>query len=659
MDRGNMEKEQRIKYLIEQLNLASQAYYNGQNEIMTNYEWDAMFDELTLLEQETGIILEDSPTQRTGMEVEAGEREEHEFPALSLAKTKQVEELQAWAGDRDIWLSWKLDGLTLVLTYDGGVLTKILTRGNGTAGNNITFLKQAIGGIPLTIAYKGHMVVRGEAVISYSDFDQINDMIEDDDEKYANPRNLASGTLNLDDLEEVKKRHVNFHAFTLVYMDDPILSWGERMKYLEDMNFIVVEHEKTTASGLSDVIERWTEKVERGEMDLPVDGLVICYDDTEYAASGSVTGHHATRAGYAFKWADEAVDTRLRYIEWSCAVSTISPVAVFEPVQIEGTTVSRASLCNISEIERLGLGAECTLSVIKANKIIPKCIAVKDAKGEVVIPETCPVCGASTKIHISPKSGTKTLHCTNPDCTAKNVKKFTRFVSKQAMDIDGLSVQTMLKFINQGYIREFADLYHLSEHFDEISQMDGFGEKSCTNMNLAIEKSRNVHPVNLIYALCIPMIGIDAGKKIVAEVGFDGFLKRMEEQDDFEDIDGIGLEKSNSILLWYQKKENRMMLEHLLQEIQVEKVEVKDTSAGSCVGQTFVITGDVHQFKNRNEFKAYVEAQGGKVTGSVSKKTTYLVNNDLESASSKNKKAKELGIPIISEDTFVEMFGRA
>ena len=659
MDRGNMEKEQRIKYLIEQLNLASQAYYNGQNEIMTNFEWDAMFDELTLLEQETGIILEDSPTQRTGMEVEAGEREEHEFPALSLAKTKQVEELQAWAGNRDIWLSWKLDGLTLVLTYDGGVLTKILTRGNGTAGNNITFLKQAIGGIPLTIAYKGHMVVRGEAVISYSDFDQINDMIEDDDEKYANPRNLASGTLNLDDLEEVKKRHVNFHAFTLVYMDDPILSWGERMKYLEDMNFIVVEHEKTTASGLSDVIERWTEKVERGEMDLPVDGLVICYDDTEYAASGSVTGHHATRAGYAFKWADEAVDTRLRYIEWSCAVSTISPVAVFEPVQIEGTTVSRASLCNISEIERLGLGAECTLSVIKANKIIPKCIAVKDAKGEVVIPETCPVCGASTKIHISPKSGTKTLHCTNPDCTAKNVKKFTRFVSKQAMDIDGLSVQTMLKFINQGYIREFADLYHLSEHFDEISQMDGFGEKSCTNMNLAIEKSRNVHPVNLIYALCIPMIGIDAGKKIVAEVGFDGFLKRMEEQDDFEDIDGIGLEKSNSILLWYQKKENRMMLAHLLQEIQVEKVEVKDTSAGSCVGQTFVITGDVHQFKNRNEFKAYVEAQGGKVTGSVSKKTTYLVNNDLESASSKNKKAKELGIPIISEDTFVEMFGRA
>ena len=653
-----MEKEQRIKELVEQLNLASTAYYNGQNEIMTNYEWDAMFDELTELEQETGIVLENSPTQRTGMESESGEREVHEFPALSLAKTKQVEDLQAWAGDRDIWLSWKLDGLTLVLTYDNGTLSKILTRGNGTTGTNITFLKKAIGGIPQEISYKGHLVVRGEAAISYSDFEQINDMIEDDDEKYANPRNLASGTLNLDDLEEVKRRHVNFYAFTLVHMDDPMISWGERMDYLEKMTFMVVERERTTALELPEAIARWTEKVERGAMDLPVDGLVICYDDAEYAASGSVTGHHATRAGYAFKWADEAVDTRLRYIEWSCAVSTISPVAVFEPVQIEGTTVSRASLCNISEIERLGLGEECTLSVIKANKIIPKCIAVKDAIGEVSIPEQCPVCGASTKIHISPKSGTKTLHCTNPDCTAKNVKKFTRFVSKQAMDIDGLSVQTMLKFMNQGYIHEFADLYHLSEHFDQISQMEGFGEKSCANMNLAIEKSRNVHPVNLIYALCIPMIGIDAGKKIVAEVGFDGFLKRMEEQDDFEDIDGIGLEKSNSILLWYQKKENRRMLSHLLQEITVEKVEIKDTSSGKCAGQTFVITGDVHQFKNRDEFKTYVEAQGGKVTGSVSKKTTYLVNNDLESASSKNRKAKELNIPIISEDMFVEMFGR-
>ena len=345
-------------------------------------------------------------------------------------------------------------------------------------------------------------------------------------------------------------------------------------------------------------------------------------------------------------------------MEWSCAVSTISPVAVFEPVQIEGTTVSRASLCNLSEIERLGIGKNCTLSVIKANKIIPKCIAVRDAVGELEIPETCPVCSAKTEIRISKNSGTKTLHCTNPDCTAKNVKKFTRFVSKNGMDIDGLSIQTMLKFINDGFIKEFADLYHLPEHFDEISKMEGFGEKSCENMEKALNKSKKVHPVNLIYALCIPMIGTDAGKKIVNTIGFDGFLKRLDAGEGFDDIDGIGLEKSNSITSWYAKEQNRVQFHNVLNEVNVEQVEVKDTSNGSCAGVTFVITGDVHHFKNRDEFKTYVESMGGKVAGSVSKKTGYLVNNDVESASSKNKKAKELGIPIISEDTFVEMFGK-
>ena len=423
-------KKQRIEQLVEQLNKASAAYYNGQDEIMSNYEWDAMFDELVTLEKETGYIMADSPTQNAGFEEDgSGEKEAHEYPALSLAKTKQISELQDWAGERPIWLSWKLDGLTLVLTYDGGKLTKILTRGNGTIGTNITFLKGAISGFPQKIKYKGHLVVRGEAAISYTDFALINDMIEDDDEKYANPRNLASGTLNLDDPEEVKNRHVKFHAFTLVHLDDEILSWGERMQFLEDLGFNVVDREATDAGMLPEAIERWTKKVENGQMDVPVDGLVICYDDTDYAASGSVTGHHATRAGFAFKWQDESVETKLDYIEWSCAVSTISPVAVFEPVQIEGTTVSRASLCNLSEIERLGIGKECTLEVIKANKIIPKCIAVKDAAGEVEIPTECPVCHAPTEIRISKNSGTKTLHCTNPDCTAKNVKKFTRFVS--------------------------------------------------------------------------------------------------------------------------------------------------------------------------------------------------------------------------------------
>lgn len=654
------DKKKRIEALVEQLNKASSVYYNGQDEIMSNYEWDALFDELTSLENETGYVLPDSPTQRAGYEEEAsGEKEEHEYPALSLAKTKNIEELRTWAGERPIWLSWKLDGLTLVLTYDDGKLSKILTRGNGTIGTNITFLKNAISGFPQKIKYKGHMVVRGEAAISYTDFALINDMIEDDDEKYANPRNLASGTLNLDDPAEVKERHVCFHAFTLVHIDEPMVSWGTRMDYLAELGFDVVDREATDAAHLSETIDAWTRKVENGEMDIPVDGLVICYDDTEYASSGSVTGHHATRAGFAFKWQDESVETKLSYIEWSCAVSTISPVAVFEPVQIEGTTVSRASLCNISEIERLGLGKECTLEVIKANKIIPKCIAVKDARGEVEIPKVCPVCHAPTEIRISSHSGTKTLHCTNPDCTAKNVKKFTRFVSKGGMDIDGLSIQTMLKFINEGYIHEFADIYHLREHFDVISQMEGFGEKSVHNMDTSIEASRKVHPVNFIFALCIPLIGTDAAKKIVNTIGFDAFLQRMEESVGFDDIDGIGVERSNSILKWYTNEHNRMSLEHLLKELEIEDVQPVDTSDGLCTGLTFVITGDVHHFKNRDAFKAYVESQGGKVAGSVSGKTSYLVNNDVESNSSKNRKAKDLGVPILSEDAFVEQFVRS
>lgn len=654
----NNKIKDKIDELVESLNLASKAYYNGADEIMPNYEWDALFDELTQLEEKTGYIRPDSPTHNAGYEAEAGNREPHEYPALSLAKTKSIEELKKWAGDMPIWLSWKLDGLTLVLTYDGGRLVKILTRGNGTVGSNITFLQDAISGFPKEIPYKGHMVVRGEATISYTDFKLLNDTIEDDDEKYANPRNLASGTLNLDDVEEVKRRHVVFYAFTLVHIDDDIISWGDRMSYLSDMKFNVVKREATDAAGLEEAVKRWTTDVESGRMDVPVDGLVICYDDTAYAAGGSVTGHHATRAGFAFKWQDEAVDTRLRYIEWSCAVSTISPVAVFEPVQIEGTTVSRASLCNLTEIERLGVGKECTLSVIKANKIIPKCIAVKDAVGAVEIPKECPVCHHPTRIFVSKNSGVKTLHCTNPDCTAKNVKKFSRFVSKSGMDIDGLSVQTMLKFINEGFIKQFPDIYHLPEHFDKISSMEGFGEKSCTNMQAAIEKSRHVHPVNLIFALCIPLIGTDAGKKIVNAIGFDGFADRMRNATDFVDIDGIGQEKSGSILEWYASPQNSAMFEALIKELDIEKVDIKDMSEGSLNGKTFVITGDVHDFANRSEFKAYVESQGGKVTGSVSKKTDYLVNNDTESTSSKNKKAKELGIPIISEDTFIEMFGR-
>ncbi|MCI9096851.1 MAG: NAD-dependent DNA ligase LigA [Lachnospiraceae bacterium] len=647
----------RCAELVKKLNESSEVYYNGGEEIIPNYEWDAMFDELAALEAQTGYILPDSPTQKTGFEENNGEKEPHEFPALSLAKTKQVSELVKWAEDKEVWLSWKLDGLTLVLTYDNGKLARILTRGNGAVGTNITYLKNSIKGFPLKIKYKGHLVVRGEAVISYSDFELINAMVEDDDEKYANPRNLASGTLSLDDPEKVKERRVCFHAFTLVYLEDPLVRWGERMDFLEREGFTVVDRERADAGSIPEAVERWSGKVERGEMDLPVDGLVICYDDTEYAAQGSVTGHHATKGGYAFKWQDVSALSKLLYVEWSCAASTISPVAVFEPVQLEGTTVSRASLCNLSEMERLGIGEECTLEIIKANKIIPKCISVKEASGKVVIPSKCPVCGAETKIHTSEKSKTRTLHCTNPECSAKHVKKFTRFVSKTGMDIDGLSIQTILRFMNEGFIGDFADIYRLSKYADTIRQMEGFGDKSCENMMRAIEKSRVANPVSFIYALCIPMIGVDAGKKIVAQCGFEGFLERLGKGLGFEDIDGIGPEKSGSALLWYENEKNSSSLKELLKEVTIEKVDLKPDKEGKCAGLTFVITGDVHHYKNRDEFKAYVEAGGGKVTGSVTSKTDYLVNNDAQSSSSKNRKAKELGIPIITEDEFVSRFG--
>ena len=653
------DKRDRIEELVVTLNNASEAYYNGKDEIMSNFEWDAMFDELSALEAETGIILPDSPTQNAGYASEGQNREMHEFPALSLAKTKQVSELMAWAGDKEIWLSWKLDGLTLVITYDNGKLTKILTRGNGTVGNNITFLQDSIEGFPKKIDYKGHMVVRGEATISYPDFDEINEMIEDDDEKYANPRNLASGTLALDDPAKVKERHVHFNAFTLVHIDDDISSWGERMNLLEKMGFTVVDREKTDANGIGEVIERWTERVENGEMLIPVDGLVIAYEDNDYAQGGSVTGHHATRAGYAFKWQDTAAETKLDHIEWSCAVSTISPVAVFEPVSLEGTTVSRASLCNLSEIERLGVGAKGTvMSCIKANKIIPKIIEVKEKVGEVEIPHECPVCHAPTEIRVSENSGTKTLHCSNAECPAKHLKIYTRFVSKSGMDIDGLSIQTMLRFMNEGFISEFADIYKLRAHYDVIKDMDGFGEKSVENMDAAIEKSRKANPVNCIFALCIPMIGVDAAKKIIGKLGFNGFLERLRTSAGFDDIDGIGSEKSDSILKWYADERNAASLSRLLEEVEVENGGAAVDENGKCSNLTFVITGDVHHFKNRNEFKAYVESQNGSVTGSVSKKTDFLVNNDIESTSSKNKKAKELGIPIITEDEFVERFGK-
>lgn len=652
------EKLLQMKSLVERLNQASDSYYNGKGELMTDYEWDALFDLLKRLEEETGEILPDSPTNRVSEDSIVGKKEEHEFAALSLAKTKQVSDLVKWAEDRPIWISWKLDGLTLVVTYDGGKLTKIVTRGNGHIGTNITHLAPAISGIPGTISEKGHLVVRGEAVISYTDFEQF--IIESEGD-YANPRNLASGSLTLKDIEEVKQRHIQWIPFTLVYTERELTSWGERMQMLKDLGMNPVERERIdhpTTENIQLEIDKFTEKVTSKKNPFPVDGLVICYDDTAYAATGSVTGHHATRAGFAFKWQDEHADTVLDHIEWSCAASTITPVAVFKPVELEGTTVQRASLCNVSECERLGIGDKGTkLQVIKANKIIPKVINITEVVGSFVIPNECPVCHAPAVVRES-ESGTKTLHCTNAACPAKQLKKFARFVSKEGINIDGISEQTVWKFINHGFIREYADFYKLKNYAFEISCFEGFGKKSVSNLLESVEKSRHTDGRHLLYALNIPLCGGDVAKKLLSRYKVKELIEtaRLSMFDDeFASIDGIGPEKSAKFIAWFKDDVHFQHVQHLLSELIIEEQEPVETG-NKCQGLTFVVTGDVHHYKNRNELKAYIESQGGKVTGSVSKSTNFLINNDAASQSSKNKKAHELNIPIITEDEFIEKF---
>ena len=606
------DKLNRMRSLVNQLNQASDVYYNGKGEILTDYEWDALFDQLKKLEEETGEILPDSPTNKVSEDTIVGQKEEHEFAALSLANTKKVSDLVKWAEDRPIWISWKLDGLTLVVTYDNGKLTKVVTRGNGHIGTNITHLAPAISGIPQSITEKGHLVIRGEAVISYADFEQF--IIESEGD-YANPRNLASGSLSLKDVEEVKQRHIQWIPFTLVYCEQEITSWGKRMLWLEEQGFHPVDRQKIelpTSDNIQKEIDAFTAKVTNKKNPFPVDGLVICYDDTSYAATGSVTGHHATRAGYAFKWQDEHADTELDHIEWSCAANTITPVAVFKPVELEGTTVQRAS----------------------------------------------PVCHAEAIVRES-ESGTKTLHCTNPQCAAKQLKKFTRFVSKEGLNIEGISEQTIWKLVNEGLISEYADFYHLSDHAYVISSWEGFGKKSVGNMLESIRKSRNTDGRHLLYALNIPLCGGDVAKKLIERYPVKELIETARLcmfDDEFASIDGIGPEKSAKFIGWFKDDTNFAHVQNLMKELEI--VEQEPVEKGSaCDGLTFVVTGDVHHYKNRNELKAYIESQGGKVTGSVSKSTNYLINNDAASQSSKNKKAHELNIPIITEDEFVEKFG--
>lgn len=642
--------------IIEKLNKASDYYYNGKEEIMSNYEWDNLFDKLRQLEKSSGITLPNSPTAKVSSDSIVGKKEKHEFPTLSLAKTKKIYDLVKWADCKPIWLSWKLDGLTLVVTYDNGKLTKVVTRGDGHIGTNITHLAQAIKGIPKEINYKNHLVIRGEALISYKDFQRFN---LETGEEYANPRNLASGSLTLKDINELKERNINWIPFTLVSIKEEIKSWGERMDFLTKLGFRVVEHQLInlpTLDNITATIDKWTSILKT--FDFPVDGLVICYDDTDFASTGSITGHHASRAGYAFKWEDKSIDTKLEHIEWSCAASTISPVAEFKPVEIEGTIVKRASLCNISECERLGIGGKgTTISVIKANKIIPKIIKVIDKVGELKIPTLCPVCKAKTEIIISENSGTKTLHCTNQECVAKQLKKFARFVSKAGINIEGLSEQTLQKFINLGWITQYADLFKIEQYANILSKMEGFGEKSVYNLLQAIQKARIVDAQNFIYALSIPLIGQDVSKRLLKVYNIKeliGLSRSATTLDIFSNIDGIGIEKSSSFIKWMKNNKNSEHIDNLIKELTI--VQQTNKQGTICKDITFVITGDVHHYKNRTELKKYIESQGGKVTGSISKSTNYLINNDFNSKSTKNIKAHQLNIPIITEEQFIEKF---
>lgn len=649
----------RMKDIVRRLNEASHAYYNGLGELMTDFEWDALFDELKTLEEQTGITVPDSPTIKVSADEFSGKKEVHEFAALSLAKTKSVSDIAKWASGKSIWISWKLDGLTLIATYDGGRLTKLVTRGDGHIGTNITHLAGSIDGVKRSIECKEHLVIRGEAVISYSDFEAY---LASSGEEFANPRNLASGSLSLKNPDEVAKRNIRWKPFTLVHSERAFSSWGAQMEFLRSEGFSVVEHEKISVpavENISAVIDVWTKKVVEKINPYPVDGLVVVYDDVDFASTGSVTGHHATRSGIAFKWQDESVDTKLKYIEWSSSVGSITPVAVFESVDLEGTVVKRASLCNVSECERLGIGAQGTVvRVIKANKIIPKVVSVVEKVGDFEIPHKCPVCSMPTAVKLS-ETGTKTLQCTNPLCPAKELCKFARFVSKAGLDIDGLAQETIAKFVSNGWIKTFADIFRLVKHIDEISVMEGFGVKSAQNIASSLEKSRVVKPEKFLVALSIPGCGQDVAKKLLSAYPLRELLSVARQTDDlnvFSEIEGIGPVKSSQFVSWCKEEKNISDTEDLFTEIELEQPTISPQGT-KCAGLVFVVTGEVSHFSNREAFKEYVVSQGGKVSSAVSAKTSFLVNNDVESLSGKNQKAKKLGVPIISEDEFLRRFG--
>ena len=648
-------KLQRMKELTEILTKASKAYYQDDQEIMSNLAYDKLYEELEALEKETGIVLAGSPTVTVGYEsVDELPKERHERPMLSLDKTKDVEVLKSFVGDQKALMSWKLDGLTVVLTYREGTLFKAVTRGNGEVGEVITNNARVFENIPLSIPYQGELILRGEAVISYRDFVKINEEIEDVDAKYKNPRNLCSGSVRQLNNQITAARHVNFFAFSLVKAEgvDFHNSREEQFSWLSRQGFQVVEHKAVTGATVPETVEWFSEHIQTN--DIPSDGLVVVYDDIAYGQSLGTTAKFP-RDSFAFKWKDEIRNTHLTEIEWSPSrTGLINPVAIFEPVELEGTTVSRASVHNLSIMKALALGIGDEIQVYKANMIIPQIAENLTRSGNVQIPKECPVCKGATRIQNT--NDVETLICTNEECQAKKIKSFTLFVSRNALNIDGLSEMTLEKFIGKGFIREFADIFELETYREEIVSMDGFGEKSYENLMDGIRKAADTTLPRLLYGLGIPNVGVANAKMLCKAFQYDLNQIRRADVETLAAIDGIGGVIGGAIAGYFAAEKNAAMLDRLLAKLTIEMPE-PEASEQIFAGMNFVVTGSVHHYANRNELKAVIEERGGKVTGSVTSKTSYLINNDAASASSKNKKAKELGIPILSEDEFIEMLG--
>lgn len=658
MGKVNQSKTERMKELIDVLNKAAYAYYAKDMEIMSNYEYDALYDELVLLEEETGVVLSNSPTIHVGFEaVDELPKERHEKPMLSLAKTKSREELREWLNGKEALLSWKLDGLTIVLTYDNGTLQKAVTRGNGEIGEVITNNARVFKNIPHKIAFEGRLILRGEAVITYSDFEKVNAEIADAETKYKNPRNLCSGSVRQLNNEITSKRNVRLFAFNLV---DAIGADGvavdfkndreNQFLFLKEQGFDVVEYYRVNPDTIMDTIEQFATKIV--DYDVPSDGLVLTLCDLAYGESLGRTAKFP-RDSIAFKWADETAQTTLLEIEWSPSrTGLINPVAIFEPVQLEGTTVSRASVHNLSIMEELELGIGDQITVYKANMIIPQIAENLTRSRKIQIPKTCPVCGKATQI--CQENDTKTLVCPNPECEAKKIKSFTLMVSRDALNIDGLSEATLEKFIAKGFVHSFADIFRLNRFEKEITEMDGFGEKSFQNLMASLEQARNTTLPRYLYAIGITGIGVANAKMLCKAFQYDFEKIKSATMEELSDVDGIGEVLAEGIISYFTDEKKAQNALELLEELQIEKPEQNEEEQ-IFAGMTFVITGNVYHYANRNEVKDVIEQKGGKVAGSVSSKTNYLINNDVTSTSGKNKKAKELGIPIISEKEFISM----